>query len=82
MIFDEIDRGVGGATAAAVGRRLKRLAGDAQVLVVNDLLGITPTLPKFAKDFLQEGGSVFGAIQQYSADVRTGDFPEEKHIFH
>lgn len=34
MIFDEIDRGVGGATADAVGRRLKTLAGDAQVLVV------------------------------------------------
>lgn len=34
MVFDEIDRGVGGATADAVGRRLARLAGDAQVLVV------------------------------------------------
>ncbi len=34
MIFDEIDRGVGGATADAVGRRLARLAGGAQVLVV------------------------------------------------
>jgi DNA repair protein RecN (Recombination protein N) len=34
MIFDEIDRGVGGATADAVGRRLAALAGDAQVLVV------------------------------------------------
>lgn len=34
MIFDEIDRGVGGATADAVGRRLRRLAEEAQVLVV------------------------------------------------
>lgn len=34
MIFDEIDRGVGGATADAVGRRLARLAEGAQVLVV------------------------------------------------
>ncbi|MEO0863921.1 MAG: DNA repair protein RecN [Pseudomonadota bacterium] len=34
MIFDEIDRGVGGATADAVGRRLARLAEDGQVLVV------------------------------------------------
>lgn len=34
LIFDEIDRGVGGATADAVGRRLKALANDAQVLVV------------------------------------------------
>ncbi|MBB3984481.1 DNA repair protein RecN (Recombination protein N) [Sagittula marina] len=34
MIFDEIDRGVGGATADAVGRRLKALADAGQVLVV------------------------------------------------
>ena len=34
LIFDEIDRGVGGATADAVGRRLARLAEGAQVLVV------------------------------------------------
>jgi DNA repair protein RecN (Recombination protein N) len=34
LIFDEIDRGVGGATADAVGRRLQALASGAQVLVV------------------------------------------------
>ncbi|CUH80295.1 Recombination protein N [Tritonibacter multivorans] len=34
LIFDEIDRGVGGATADAVGRRLKSLADGSQVLVV------------------------------------------------
>ncbi|MDJ1008073.1 MAG: DNA repair protein RecN [Paracoccaceae bacterium] len=34
LIFDEIDRGVGGATADAVGRRLATLAEGAQVLVV------------------------------------------------
>ena len=34
MIFDEIDRGVGGATADAVGRRLADLSTDSQVLVV------------------------------------------------
>lgn len=34
MIFDEIDRGVGGATADAVGRRLAGLASAGQVLVV------------------------------------------------
>ncbi|MEM9708886.1 MAG: DNA repair protein RecN [Pseudomonadota bacterium] len=34
LIFDEIDRGVGGATADAVGRRLASLAEDTQVLVV------------------------------------------------
>jgi DNA repair protein RecN (Recombination protein N) len=34
MIFDEIDRGVGGAVASAIGERLHRLAEGAQLLVV------------------------------------------------
>jgi DNA repair protein RecN (Recombination protein N) len=34
MIFDEIDRGVGGAVASAIGERLARLARQSQVLVV------------------------------------------------
>ncbi|MCH8862934.1 MAG: DNA repair protein RecN [Proteobacteria bacterium] len=34
LVFDEVDRGVGGAVADAVGARLERLADDAQVLVV------------------------------------------------
>jgi len=34
IVFDEVDSGIGGATAAAVGERLKRLAMDVQVLVV------------------------------------------------
>ena len=34
MIFDEVDRGVGGAVASAIGERLARLARNSQVLVV------------------------------------------------
>ncbi len=34
MVFDEVDRGIGGATASAVGDRLKRLSDNAQILVV------------------------------------------------
>jgi DNA repair protein RecN (Recombination protein N) len=34
MIFDEIDRGVGGAVASAIGERLARLAANTQLLVV------------------------------------------------
>ena len=34
LIFDEVDRGIGGATADAVGARLERLARESQVLVV------------------------------------------------
>jgi DNA repair protein RecN (Recombination protein N) len=34
LVFDEVDSGIGGATAAAVGERLRRLAQDRQILVV------------------------------------------------
>jgi DNA repair protein RecN (Recombination protein N) len=34
LVFDEVDRGVGGAVAAAVGERLQRLAQTMQVLLV------------------------------------------------
>jgi DNA repair protein RecN (Recombination protein N) len=34
LVFDEVDSGIGGATAAAVGERLARLGGEVQVLVV------------------------------------------------
>jgi DNA repair protein RecN (Recombination protein N) len=34
LVFDEVDRGVGGAVAAAIGERLQRLAKTTQVLLV------------------------------------------------
>lgn len=34
LVFDEVDSGIGGATASAVGERLSRLAKDVQILVV------------------------------------------------
>ncbi|NTU77682.1 MAG: DNA repair protein RecN, partial [Alphaproteobacteria bacterium] len=34
LVFDEVDTGIGGATASAVGERLARLAADVQILVV------------------------------------------------
>ncbi len=37
MIFDEIDAGIGGQTAHAVGRTLERLAGRAQVITITHL---------------------------------------------
>ncbi|MEO8051924.1 MAG: DNA repair protein RecN, partial [Acidobacteriota bacterium] len=40
LVFDEVDAGVGGSAAEAVGRRLKKLAGSAQVLCVTHLAQI------------------------------------------
>ena len=54
---------------------------DAQVLVINDILGVTEKLPKFAKNFLRQEQDIFGALQKYSADVKVGVFPGEEHMF-
>ncbi len=54
---------------------------DAQVLVVQDLLGISARIPKFAQDFLAESGSILGALRAYAAAVRDGSFPRPEHSF-
>ena len=54
---------------------------DAQVLVINDILGLTEAPPKFSKNFLQEAGDIPKALMKYVADVRDGNFPEDQHIF-
>ena len=55
---------------------------DGQVLVIHDLLGITPgKRPKFSKDFLAGRDSVAAAIRAYAEDVRSGAFPAPEHCF-
>ncbi|MBU3069042.1 3-methyl-2-oxobutanoate hydroxymethyltransferase [Aestuariicella sp. G3-2] len=54
---------------------------DAQVLVINDILGLTEQPPKFSKNFLIEAGDIPGAMRKYVNDVKTGVFPSKEHIF-
>jgi 3-methyl-2-oxobutanoate hydroxymethyltransferase len=55
---------------------------DGQVLVIHDMLGITPgRRPKFSKDFLAGHDSVGAALAAYAADVRSGAFPAPEHCF-
>jgi 3-methyl-2-oxobutanoate hydroxymethyltransferase len=54
---------------------------DAQVLVVYDMLGLSPRTPKFTKNFLAESGTIQGAMEAYGEAVRTGRFPAEEHSF-
>ena len=53
----------------------------AQVLVINDMLGLTPKPPKFCKNFLVEAKDILGALRQYAEDVKLGVFPDNSHIF-
>lgn len=54
---------------------------DAQVLVVNDILGLTEQPPKFSKNFLAETGDIPSALRKYAEDVKNGVFPEAEHTF-
>lgn len=55
---------------------------DGQVLVVYDMLGLTPgKRPKFSKDFLAGRDSIPSAIRAYADDVRAGAFPGPEHSF-
>ncbi|HEY3521382.1 MAG TPA: 3-methyl-2-oxobutanoate hydroxymethyltransferase [Rhodanobacteraceae bacterium] len=54
---------------------------DGQVLVLYDMLGITPgKRPRFSRDFLAGRGSIAAAIAAYVADVRGGKFPADENI--
>jgi 3-methyl-2-oxobutanoate hydroxymethyltransferase len=54
---------------------------DAQVLVLHDLLGITPNPPRFVKNFMAGQDSVENAIRAFSSAVKSGEFPAAEHSF-
>lgn len=54
---------------------------DSQVLVINDILGLTEHPPKFSKNFLLEANDIPGAMQKYVLDVKSGFFPGDENIF-
>jgi 3-methyl-2-oxobutanoate hydroxymethyltransferase len=60
-------------------------ATDGQIMVVHDMLGITPPdikLPKFVKNFLPESSTgIQGAFTAYVEAVRGGSFPAQEHCF-
>ena len=59
---------------------------DGQIMVMHDMLGLTPSsirVPKFVKNFLPESadGGIPGAFKAYADAVRSGQFPGKEHSF-
>lgn len=55
---------------------------DGQVLVLYDMLGLTPgKRPRFTHDFLADTGAIPAAIAKYVQDVKSVVFPNEEHHF-
>ncbi|HEY8093987.1 MAG TPA: 3-methyl-2-oxobutanoate hydroxymethyltransferase, partial [Acidimicrobiales bacterium] len=55
---------------------------DGQVLVLHDVLGLTPNLYKFAKAYADLRAETITALTTYAHEVRTGAFPDDGHSFH
>lgn len=55
---------------------------DGQVLVLHDMLGLTPgRVPKFVKTYANLRDTVSQAVQQYVKEVQSGEYPDDKHSF-
>ena len=55
---------------------------DGQVLVLNDLLGLTGgKVPRFVKAYADLRSDITNAVTRYRDDVRSGEFPEQSHTF-
>ena len=55
---------------------------DGQVLVLHDLIGLYASFtPKFAKRYVDVAGMIKQALQNFTVEVRNGEFPEKQHVF-
>jgi 3-methyl-2-oxobutanoate hydroxymethyltransferase len=57
------------------------VACDGQILVLEDMLGLSPRVPKFVKRYAELGPSIEAAIAAYAADVRARAFPGTEHVY-
>jgi 3-methyl-2-oxobutanoate hydroxymethyltransferase len=56
-------------------------ACDGQILVMEDMLGLTPRVPKFVKRYGDLGPGIEKAIADYAAEVRSRSFPAAEHTY-
>ena len=56
-------------------------ACDGQVLVLEDMLGLSARVPKFVKRFGELGPSIDAAVAGYAAEVRARTFPGPDHVY-
>jgi 3-methyl-2-oxobutanoate hydroxymethyltransferase len=56
-------------------------ACDGQILVLEDMLGLSPQVPKFVKRYTDLGPSIGKAVESYAAEVRSRAFPGPEHVY-
>ncbi len=56
-------------------------ACDGQVLVLEDMLGLSPRVPKFVKRYSDLGPAIDRAVAAYAAEVRSRSFPAADNVY-
>src|ERR1043165_9045450 len=56
-------------------------ACDGQILVLEDMLGLSPRVPKFVKRYGELGPGIEKAVADYAAEVRSRAFPGSDHVY-
>ena len=57
------------------------VACDGQILVLEDMLGLSPRVPKFVRRYGDLGPAIESAVAAYAADVRSRAFPAPEHVY-
>jgi 3-methyl-2-oxobutanoate hydroxymethyltransferase len=54
---------------------------DGQILVLEDMLGLNPRVPKFVKKFGMLGDAIEASVKAYAEEVRGRTFPAPEHVY-
>jgi 3-methyl-2-oxobutanoate hydroxymethyltransferase len=57
------------------------VACDGQILVLEDMLGLSPRVPKFVRRYGDLGPAIQAAVAAYATDVRARSFPGPEHVY-
>jgi len=56
-------------------------ACDGQILVLEDMLGLSPRVPRFVKKYAELGPAIEQAVGAYAGEVRARTFPAEANVY-
>lgn len=54
---------------------------DGQILVLEDMLGLSPRVPKFVKEYAKLGDGISSAVKAFASEVRGRAFPAAEHTY-
>ena len=80
-VAEPLARGISGSVAIPTIGIGGSVACDGQILVLEDMLGLSPRVPKFVRRYGELAHSIESAVAGYAADVRARAFPGPEHVY-